>query len=141
MFWLVMILTIVSNVFYHIIQKVTPQDANPVLSLAVSYLVSAVVCLLLLPLFPLKEGLRDSLQKLNWTAVALALTLVGLEIGFLLAYRSGWAISFAGLFSNATVSILLLPVGLLAFKDKLSSTNIIGVLVTVAGLVLMNWGK
>lgn len=141
MFWLVMILTIVSNVFYHIIQKVTPQDANPMLSLAVSYLVSAVICLLLLPLFPLKEGLRESLQKLNWTAVALALTLVGLEVGFLLAYRSGWAISFAGLFSNATVSILLLPVGLLMFNDKLSSTNIVGVLVTVAGLVLMNWGK
>ena len=141
MFWIVMILTIVSNVFYHIIQKITPQDANPVLSLAVSYLVSAVICLLLLPLFPLKEGLRDSLQKLNWTAVALALTLVGLEVGFLLAYRQGWAISFAGLFSNATVSILLLPVGLLAFKDKLSSTNIVGVLVTVVGLVLMNWGK
>jgi len=136
-----MILTIVSNVFYHIIQKVTPQDANPMLSLAVSYLVSAVICLLLLPLFPLKEGLRESLQKLNWTAVALALTLVGLEVGFLLAYRSGWAISFAGLFSNATVSILLLPVGLLMFNDKLSSTNIVGVLVTVAGLVLMNWGK
>ena len=35
MFWFAMILTIVSNVFYHIFQKVTPQEANPALALAV----------------------------------------------------------------------------------------------------------
>jgi uncharacterized membrane protein len=141
MFWVAITITIISNVFYHVIQKVTPQDANPVLSLAVSYIFAAVICLLLLPLFPLKEGLREGLQKLNWTAVALALTLVGLEVGFLLAYRAGWIVSMAGLVSNATVSILLLPVGILLFSDKLSTTNMVGVLVTVVGLVLMNVGK
>lgn len=141
MFWVAITITIISNVFYHVIQKVTPQDANPVLSLAVSYIVAAVICLLLLPLIPLKEGLREGLQKLNWTAVALALTLVGLEVGFLLAYRAGWIVSMAGLVSNATVSILLLPVGILLFSDKLSTTNMVGVLVTVVGLVLMNVGK
>lgn len=141
MFWIAITITIVSNVFYHVIQKVTPQDVNPVLSLAVSYLVSAVICFVLLPFFPLKEGLRESLGKLNWTSVALALTLVGLELGFLLAYRAGWIVSMAGLVSNATVSLLLLPVGMALFSDKLSGTNMIGVLVTVVGLVLMNIGK
>ncbi|HKJ28496.1 MAG TPA: hypothetical protein VJ965_12710 [Anaerolineales bacterium] len=141
MFWFAILLTIVSNVFYHVIQKVTPHNANPVLSLAVSYIISAVICVLLLLFFPMKDGLRDALQKLNWTSVALALTLVGLEVGFLLAYRAGWIVSMAGLVSNATVSILLLPVGMVLFSDKLSGTNVIGVLVTVVGLVLMNIGR
>ena len=73
--------------------------------------------------------------------MALAFTLVGLEVGFLLAYRAGWTISLAGLFSNATVSVLLLPVGLMLFKDRLSGVNALGVLVAIVGLVLMNWGK
>ena len=141
MFWIAIILTILSNVFYHIIQKVTPQQANPTLSLAISYLVAGLVCLALLPVFPVKEGLREAFKQLNWTTVALAFTLVGLEIGFLLAYRSGWTISLAGLFSNATVSVLLLPVGYLLFRDQLSGTNMVGVLVAIIGLVLMNWGK
>lgn len=141
MFWFAILLTIVSNVFYHIFQKITPQDANPVLALAISYLVAGLVCMALLIWFPLEEGVRQSLKQLNWATIGLAFTLVGLELGFLLAYRAGWNISLAGLASNATVSVLLLPVGLMVFKEQLSRVNIAGVLVTIVGLVLMNWGK
>lgn len=141
MFWFAIFLTIFSNVFYHIFQKITPQDANPVLSLAISYLVAGLVCLALLFFFPLEEGLRQSLKQLNWVTVGLAFTLVGLELGFLLAYRAGWNISLAGLASNATVSVLLLPVGVMVFKEQLSHTNLAGILVTIVGLVLMNLGK
>jgi uncharacterized membrane protein len=139
MFWFAMILTIVSNVFYHIFQKITPHEANPALALAVSYFAAGVVCLLLLPVFPLKQGLWDSLKQLNWASFALAFTLVGLEIGFLLAYRAGWSINLAGLASNATVSILLLPIGLWVFRDQLTRTNAVGVVFAILGLILMNW--
>ena len=141
MFWLAILLTVLSNVFYHIIQKNTPQQANVVLSLAVSYLVAGLICLLLLPMFPIKEGMRQALRDLNWTSVALAFTLVGLEVGFLLAYRAGWTISLAGLVSNATVAMLLLPVGLIFFRERLSGVNLLGAVVAVVGLVLMNWNR
>lgn len=141
MFWTAILLTIVSNVFYHLIQKVTPHNANPVLSLAVSYLAAALICFALLPVFPMKEGMRESLKQLNWASVALAFTLVGLELGFLLAYRAGWNISLAGLVSNTTVAMLLLPVGLVLFRERLSGINAVGVVVALLGLVLMNWGK
>lgn len=141
MFWFAILLTIVSNVFYHIFQKITPQDANPVFALAISYLVAGLICMVLLIWFPLEEGMRQSLKQLNWATVGLAFTLVGLELGFLLAYRAGWSISLAGLASNATVSVLLLPVGLMVFKEQLSRLNIAGVVLTIIGLVMMNWGK
>lgn len=141
MFWMAIALTIISNVFYHLFQKVTPQNANPVLSLAVSYLAAALICLALLPVFPLKDGLRESLKQLNWASIALAFTLVGLELGFLLAYRAGWNISLAGLVSNTTVAMLLLPVGLILFRERLSGVNAVGVVIALLGLVLMNWGK
>lgn len=141
MFWFAILLTVLSNVFYHIIQKSTPQQANVVLSLAISYLVAGVLCLLLLPLFPMKEGVRMAIRDLNWTSVALAFTLVGLEVGFLLAYRAGWTISLAGLVSNATVAMLLLPVGLIFFRERLSGVNLLGAGVAVIGLVLMNWNR
>lgn len=141
MFWTAILLTIVSNVFYHLFQKVTPQNANPVLSLAVSYLAAALICFALLPVFPLKADLRESLKQLNWASVALAFTLVGLEMGFLLGYRAGWNISLAGLVSNTTVSMLLLPVGLMLFRERLSGVNAVGVVVALLGLVLMNWGR
>jgi uncharacterized membrane protein len=134
-----MILVVVSNVLYHIFQKTTPEDANPMLSLAITYSVAVLLCLILLPLFPLTTNLKESFRQLNWTSFALAFAILGLELGFLLAYRAGWEISAGPLVSNVSMALILLPIGLFFFKEKLSPVNSIGILVCVVGLVLINW--
>jgi drug/metabolite transporter (DMT)-like permease len=136
-----MAMTVVSTVFYHLIQKLTPGNAHPLLSLAFSYSVALVVCLALLPFFPLTTKLADSIRQLNWTAIALGFAIVGIELGFLLAYRAGWPISEMSLISTLFVVLVLLPIGLLFFKEKLSPMNIVGVLICIIGLVMVNWKR
>jgi drug/metabolite transporter (DMT)-like permease len=131
-------LTVISNALYHVVQKSTPGTVNPALSLAVTYATAAVVCLALLPFFPLRGGLVQSLRELNWASYALAFTLIGLELGFLLAYRAGWNISLGAIVSNVAVMLLLVPVGLLWFREKLSLVNLVGIGVCILGLVLVN---
>ena len=132
-------LTVASTVLYHLFQKMTPGDVHPLLSLTVTYIVAALVCLVFLPLFPLKGGLLSSLRQVNWVSFALGAAIVGLEVGFLLAYRSGWQISAAGLVSNVIVSVLLIPLGLLLFHEKLTVINSMGIAACILGLVLVNW--
>lgn len=139
MYLFAILLAVLSNVFYHIFQKMTPEDVNPMLSLAVTYGLAMIVCLLLLPLFPLTNNLRDSLRQLNWASFALAFAILGLEMGFLLAYRAGWNISAAPLVSNVTMALILIPIGILFFKEKLSPVNSIGILICIVGLFLINW--
>jgi uncharacterized membrane protein len=131
-------LTILSNLLYHLFQKVIPGNVNPILSLAATYLVAAVVTMLLIPLFPLHGSLGAELRKVNWASVGLGVVIVGLELGFLLAYRAGWDLSSANLVSNATVAILLVPFGLLLFREDLSPINILGVILASAGLILVS---
>jgi uncharacterized membrane protein len=131
-------LTILSNLLYHLFQKVIPGNVNPMVSLAVTYLVAATATLLLLPMFPVQGTLGAELRKVNWASVALGGVIVGLELGFLLAYRAGWNLNLANLVSNTTVAILLIPLGLLLFKEHLSPLNILGVILAIAGLVLVN---
>ncbi len=132
-------LTILSNVVYHLVQKLTPAAANPMLTLAVSYLVAAATCVALLPLFPLRVGVGVALRQLNWASVGLGVAIVGLELGFLLAYRAGWPVSLGPIVTSVAVTLLLLPVGLLVFKDKLTPLNIVGILVCIVGLWLVNY--
>lgn len=139
MFVMAMALTVFSNVLYHLFLKVTPNQSHPLVSLAVTYLVAAILCVLLLPLFPLEDRIGVELRQLNWASYALGAVVVGLEIGFLLAYRAGWRISTGALVSNLTVSMLLLPVGLLFFSEKMSLTNSIGAVIALLGLALVNW--
>ena len=71
----------------------------------------------------------------------LALSLIGLEVGFLLAYRSGWNIGLAAVLVNVAASLILIPIALLVFRDRLSWVNIAGVLVCLIGLVMLNWKR
>lgn len=132
-------LTIVSTVIYHLAQKSTPASAHPIFALTVTYAVATLTCLALLVVLPLRKGWVDSFRELNWTSFALAFAVVGIEIGYLLAYRAGWAISLADIASNSAVGLLLLPIGLFLFKERVSSVNLAGVGVCLLGLILLNW--
>jgi len=131
-------LAIVSSVFYHLIQKLIPTSVNPALSLIITYLTAAILSLALIPLYPFKDGLAAALKQLNWTSVGLSFAIIGLEIGFLLAYRAGWNVSVTAVISNVTVALILIPVGLLFFKEKVSWVNLLGIVVCIAGLIMIN---
>jgi uncharacterized membrane protein len=139
MYAFAIILTIVSNVFYHIIQKATPTNVNAMLALAATYAVATVVCLMMLPFFPPSSGLAGSLKQLNWASYALGLAVIGLELGFLMAYRAGWNISQGAAVSNVAVALLLLPIGILLLKEEISTVNVVGIVFCALGLILINW--
>jgi drug/metabolite transporter (DMT)-like permease len=135
MLWPVAII-VASTVVYHVAQKSIPAGASPVASLLVSYAVAVIGTLALLPFFPIRSSFGRSLRELNWASAAVGLTIVGVELGFLLAYRAGWRIGLGAAVSNSAVAALLLPVGLLAFQERLSGRNVLGVFLCVTGLVL-----
>ena len=68
----------------------------------------------------------------------MGLAILGLEFGFLLAYRAGWNISKAGIVSATAVAVILIPVGVIAFKERLSLLNGLGLMLCILGLVLVN---
>jgi uncharacterized membrane protein len=131
-------LTVISNVLYHIFLKVTPSNANPMLALLVTYVTAALTCLVILPFFPLATSLGQSLRQLNWASIGLGVVIVGLEMGFLQAYRVGWKISLLGIVSSSCVALILIPIGLLFFKEKVSLVNILGAIVCIVGLIMIN---
>ncbi len=140
MFFTSMALCILATILYQLFQKLTPANANPAVALTATYVSSLALCLLTLPvIFPLKKDLGSEIHQLNFASFALALALVGLEVGFLLLYRSGWRISIAAVVVNVTATVLLLIIGVVFFREKITLVNAIGILVCIAGLVLINW--
>lgn len=138
LFYSAMALTILANVLYHLAQKMTPSNVPPMLAMAVTYGVALLICIGALLVKPPASGLAVAFKQLNWASFGLGLAIIGLELGYLLAYRAGWNISLAAIVSNASVTLLLVPVGLVLFKEKVTPTNLIGVVVCIIGLVLIN---
>ena len=141
LFYFSIALTIASSALYHFTQKQIPSAANPAVSIIVTYVVSLALCFVLLFFMPAGNGLAAALGQLNWASYLLALSLVGLEVGFLLVYRSGWNIGIAAVLVNVAASLILVPVAIYVFREKLSLINLIGILVCLAGLVMLNWKR
>lgn len=131
-------LIVVSNIVYHISQKSTPEKANPFAALLVAYLTASVFTAIALLVSRTDEGLFQSFMKLNWISIVLGVSLVGLEFGFLMAYRAGWNISLGSLVANTAVALALIPVGILMYQEGLGLNQIIGAVLCIGGLLLVN---
>jgi multidrug transporter EmrE-like cation transporter len=141
LFYFSITLAICSSALYHFTAKSTPSNANFTVSLLVTYAVAFVVVLLTFVFFPIKNGLVSELKQLNWASIGLAIAVVGIEFGFLLTYRAGWHLGIAAVLTNVVASLILVPVAIFIFKDKISLVNILGILVCLVGLVMLNWKR
>ena len=134
-------LAIASSALYHFVARSTPSNVNFTVSLLVTYAVALVVALVGFFFFPATNGITAELKPLNWASIGLAIAIVGIEFGFLLTYRAGWHLGIAAVLTNVVASLILVPVAILVFKDKISWVNILGILVCLVGLVMLNWKR
>lgn len=136
MYWIAISMTISANVIYHLCAKATG-SAHPLASLTVTYAVSLFCCIILYPLTTQNLNVLEELKNVNIYSAILGISIVLLEAGFILAYRYGWNISNAALFANVCVALILIPIAIFYFKDTLGPKQILGIVLSISGLVLL----
>jgi uncharacterized membrane protein len=135
-FYLPLLFAIGGNLLYHCGQKSVPQNANPLSVLIVAYAISLTSCTLIY-CFTSDRQLVSALKGNNWSVLAIGLGAAIVEIGYLLAYRMGWNISVASMTSSVAVAALLIPIGILFFRESLSASNLLGIIFCILGLMLL----
>jgi multidrug transporter EmrE-like cation transporter len=103
------------------------------------YLVGLLVCIVLLPFFLPTNQIIPHVQKIGWPQIIVGFAIVGIEIGFLLMYRSGWTLSTGYIMTSVAVNIGLLLIGLLFFGEKLSVVNVTGILLCIVGVAMVGF--
>lgn len=140
LFYFSISLAVASSALYHFVAKSTPSNVNFTVSLLVTYAAAFAVTLLTFFFFPI-SNVAAELKQLNWASFGLAIAIVGIEFGFLLTYRAGWNLGIAAVLVNVAASLILAPIAIFVFKDKLSWINIAGILVCLVGLAMLNWKR
>ena len=131
-------LIVLSNIFYNISSKSTPQNINPLASLTVTYLIASVCCFAIYYVTSGGTSIVGEWGKMNWTTVIMGLTVVGLEAGSIYMYKAGWPISIALLVHSSLAAIALVLIGIAVFHETVTVTKIAGVFVCLAGLYMIN---
>ena len=131
-------LVVLSNVVYQICAKSAPGDMDPLASLTVTYLVGALASGALYFLLHRGGNLLREYRALNWAPFVLGVVIVGLEVGFIYAYRAGWQVSRAQIAQSAVLAVCLVFVGALLYREHITWTKLAGVAICLVGLVFIN---
>ncbi len=132
-------LVVLSNTLYQICAKSVPEGMSPLASLTISYLIGAVVSFVLYFALNRNADLVREIRQLNWAPIVLGVVIVGLEVGFIYAFRAGWQISIAQIVSSAALAVILIFVGRLLYHEAVTWNKILGIIICIAGLFLINY--
>ena len=131
-------LVVFSNIVYQICAKSVPGDVSPFASLTVTYLVGAIFSLIMFFVTEKEHNIFKQFIKLNWSSFVLGLVIVGLEVGFIYAYKAGWQVSTASIVQSSFLAIALIIVGAVAYHEGLEWNKLLGIGICMVGLVFVN---
>ena len=127
-----------SNILYNICTKSTPGEVNAFASLSITYLIAAAVSFATFFITSKGKNILTEFGKTNWTTFALGVVIIGLELGYILAYRNGWSMNTASVTANITLAVALIFVAMIFYKEKITAKQIAGIILCGGGLVLIN---
>ena len=131
-------LVVLSNTLYQVCAKSVPEGMNPLASLTVTYLIGAAVSCVMYYILNRDANLFREIRLTNWAPVVLGIVIVGLEVGFIYAFRAGWQVSVTQIVTSAVVAVILIFVGYLLYHEAITWNKIVGIIICIAGLVLIN---
>ena len=134
---LFLLLAALGNAIYHESQKSLAPTANPMVLLMAGYAVAFLGAALAAPFFRGASPVSWVAQVATWPVVMLGVSVLMIEIGFLLAYRTGMSVQWSGIAVSGCAAVLLLPVALLLFREAFSPARAVGMVLTLSGLALM----
>lgn len=132
------VLIVASNVAYQVCAKSTPEAVNPLAALTVTYLTAALASGGLYFALNRDGNLLAEYGRLNWVPFVFGLTLVGLEAGFIYAYKAGWPVSSVSIVQSAFLAAALLLVGAVFYHETVTWSRIAGVVICMVGLYFLN---
>ncbi|MCI9121669.1 MAG: EamA family transporter [Oscillibacter sp.] len=131
-------LVVFSNVVYQICAKSVPKHMDVLASMTVTYLVGAVCSAILYGLLNKNGNLIQEYGKLNLAPILLGVSVVGLEVGFIYAYKAGWPVSTASIVQSAFLALALLFVGAPLYQEAVTARKVAGVVICLAGLYFIS---
>jgi len=130
-------LVVASLVGYQLAQRTMPTGANPFTVVAIAYFLGIIACVLLAPGVGKPIGLEDAALLKQWPIWVLAGSVVGIEIGYLLAYRAGWPLATTTGVTYTSTMLLLAVIGATFFSEGISPRRAAGLALAMGGVWLL----
>ncbi len=135
--WAPLVLVVAGSVMYHVSAKSIPPAYDPMAALIGLYGTALAGAVLV---YAATRGGKTPLASMRIWHPTIAMVGLGallIEMGFLLAYRGGLAVSTTSVIANGIVAVLLVGLGSVWFGEAFTLVKVVGVLLCLAGVSLL----
>lgn len=137
MYYISILMAVTAGVLYHVSQKSIPENASPAVSMMLTFATALLGTTIWYQFDGSERHLLDHVKETNWASISLGLSLIGLELGILLAYRAGWKVSNFSVANMTLLALFLLPVGMVLFKETVNFRTVVGLVIALTGIAIM----
>lgn len=137
MYFILILVSAISNTSFHSLTKSLPKMDHPFASLTVSFFIGSAMCVLLLLLTKGGQSVSEAFCSLNWISAFIGVLLFGIETSLYYLYRGGSPISSTALVISVVQTIFNLLLASLLLREDLKPVNIIGIVMCLAGTFLV----
>ncbi len=136
MYYFSISIVIVTSVLYSLFQNLIPAGTNPVIALCCMY-IGGFICAV--PFyFKTKKTVKKNKKSLGTRALLFGIINILIDLGFFLAFKSGWSVRYFNITTDIFILIFLTITSVAFYKEKLSIYNLLGVIISIVGLSILN---
>lgn len=129
------VVVVLGQVLYHSLLRQLPKGIPALALISLTYAIGAVVGGVLWWLVPADAPVAAApsvVETLPWAA-GLAVAILLVEVGYVYAYRAGLPLSVGALTVFAVTTALLVPISFMAFHDRMSWLQWLGMVLVLGG--------
>lgn len=138
-FFLFVFMLTLADIIYQVSYKFMPEGVPATSAILALYAIALVEAIILA--FILDKKFKINTQKnyiKNKVTYIMALTMVSIDFGYLFIYRFGGEISKVFNLTVPMQALFLMLAGILFYKEKITKYNIIGIILSVVGVILIS---
>lgn len=137
MYWPILLI-VVSSICYQICAKSSPDFMHPLAVLVIAYAVGAVGCAILYMILNRGGNLLAEIKSSNKIPYLIGICLIGLEVGTIYMYKTGWAVNTGYIVHSSLIAVGLLVAGYFLFHEPITLNKVVGVVICMVGLYFIN---
>ena len=138
-YFLPVIIVVGANVMYDVVAKAVPDDINTFAGLMVTHFTLIIINAAIYIFGHGFSEMAHQITQINWAVIVFALTLLGLDAGYILLYRVGWNLSLGTLVCNISLAVCMLIIGGTIFHEAILWQQILGAAGCIAGFIMISY--
>lgn len=123
---------------YQLSARNVSHGIDPFFSLIITYGVALLGSLIMYIVSGSHQSLTVNVHEINWASVTMGLAIIFVEFGYMMSYKAGAPIASTAITVNTTMTLLLIPIGMLFLQEGFSIRNAVGFVLAVIALYLLN---